>query len=579
MRDGSQTSYGKLSRTQEILRETNGGGGPFQDIHSESTANCLTLLVFNETGESGKYEHKNLDDKFIDRVCGKLKYDLRNLADMDISRERKEHNLLRNVRLHTQREAGTRPTVERPSGGVGPPDIAMKPKGLGGHSLREQCVILVLKYLKDKDKDKDKAKLALLFALMRERVDNDDDDSLFGRDDELDIGKISHILGWSIKKTKRIYGELRKLIKEVLGKKGEIMIPRQFREVYLRLRELAAEPFPELADVELRLTLFNISRALALSFDPQTACTRAIRKLGGEVFEVLCDFLREEQSFSDVASCQTVWKQLSEEVQDIQKALETGDVNLIFVRTAPFLLNVAHVQPRVSPARGQLLLTYGFLLRVAGWYDACIAAAQAVAERCDAIAEEKGADILDLASEFDSGETLRRVKTYAILDHIVTRFYFKVSTARQQRFHVRDYDALVALDAEMAELIETDPEYEGIYAEWLVLRAHIVRAAYNFHRTAKSPAGKKRWKQEQSVRRGKLRGLIAKHFLASDVPRRNAQHLFNAVRREGEGCAIARALDVIEEVLSDMPALVQAIRAERQAVQQPPRDEHPVLPG
>jgi hypothetical protein len=208
-------------------------------------------------------------------------------------------------------------------------------------------------------------------------------------------------------------------------------------------------------------------------------------------------------------------------------------------------------------------------LRLAGWYDACNEANQAIIDRCNAIAQQKEEAALDLPPEFESGETLRRIRTYAGSNILVCTFNYLLTTAPQERFAVKDYDALVKLADRFRELLTDDPDADFVWNEMLVLRAHVARAAYNFHRTAKGEA-KARWKAERDQQRRALREMIDEHFLTFEMPKLNARQLVEATLGAAEDCAVERTFGILEEVLHDRPELVREIRAERLVTLQPP---------
>jgi len=336
-----------------------------------------------------------------------------------------------------------------------------------------------------------------------------------------------------------------------------------------RLSKLAATSFEGLADAELRRELFDLSRSLAKSFAPENVDARAVKKLDLSDFNTTLDLLLDEWPVLDLPEQRSTLERLMQSIVQVCEALEAGDINRAFVRSGPLILNAARVQHHMSPSRLQVLLAYTYLLRVAGWYDACNEARQAIVARCNAIARQKGEDVLDLPPEFDSGETLRRVRTYARLNILVCLFNYKLTTAPQERFAVKDYDALVGLVDRFGELLADDPDADFVWNELLVLRAHIARAAYNLHRTAKGDA-KARWKAERDRRRHELRQMIDEHFFTSDMPKLNARQLVEATLNAAEDCAVERTLDILEEALHDRPQLVREIRAERLATLQPP---------
>jgi len=558
----------KASRARAIIEQKGGIAALVEQVDSEPARTALELLVWNEVQDRapspGDESGCDVDTAFVRRVCSKLKSELRHLSDLDLSVQQEEESLLRAVRSSCRRtrlERDGRYLARVPTP-IDPGHLDKMPgyspaSGPGDSSSLSQWWHDVRATVLSQ-----REQLAPLLALYEQ--DPDAIAALCDGSGEFDVGRIAHAFGWSRRETRRLLSYFRREICKV-----KPMVPRMFRDVCRRLSKLAATSFEGLADAELRRELFDLSRSLAKSFAPENVDARAVKKLDLSDFNTTLDLLLDEWPVLDLPEQRSTLERLMQSIVQVCEALEAGDINRAFVRSGPLILNAARVQHHMSPSRLQVLLAYTYLLRVAGWYDVCNEARQAIVARCNAIARQKGGDVLDLPPEFDSGETLRRVRTYARLNILVCLFNYKLTTAPQERFAVKDYDALVGLVDRFGELLADDPDADFVWNELLVLRAHIARAAYNLHRTAQG-AAKARWKAERDRRRHELRQMIDEHFFTSEVPKLNARQLVEATLNAAEDCAVERTLDILEEVLHDRPQLVREIRAERLATLQPP---------
>ncbi|HUU97512.1 MAG TPA: hypothetical protein VM487_17390 [Phycisphaerae bacterium] len=558
----------KASRARAIIQQKGGIEALVTQVDSESTGTALELLVWNEvqdrapspSDESGC----DVDTAFVRRVCSKLRFELRHLSDLDLSIPQKEESLLRAVHSSCRRTRSERDGryLARVPAAIDPGHLDKMPghgqaSGPGDSSSLSQWWHDVRATVLSQ-----REQLAPLLALYER--DPDAISALCDGAGQFDVGRISRKFGWSRRETRRLLSYLRREINKV-----KPMVPRMFRDVCRRLSKLAATSFEGLADAELRRELFDLSRSLAQSFGPENVDVRAVKKLDLSDLNVTLDLLLDEWTVFDLPEQRSTFEHLMQNIVRVCEALEAGDVNRAFVHSAPLILNAARIQHHMSPSRLQVLQAYTYLLRLAGWYDACNEANRAVIERCNAIARQKGAEALDRPPEFDSGETLGRIRTYASSNILVCMFNYQLTTAPQERFAVKDYDALVGLVDRFGELLADDPDADFLWNELLVLCAHIARAAYNLHRTAKG-AAKARWKAERDRRRHELREMIDERFFTSEVPKLNARQLVEATLNAAEDCAVERTLDILEEVLHDRPQLVREIRAERLATLQPP---------
>ena len=556
----------KRERARLILRESGGIEHLCEQVTQDRTRAALELLVLNEAPERAPHSdataEPDVDTAFVRRVCSKLACDLRYLPDVDWSADRKEDYFLRALskRCHqTAREREGRYDTRVPRAAGLLDDVPDQPQPVEESAGREVPVwwdTLRTAVLKRQ------ARLEPLLAAYDARPDQAEE--LLDSQGRFDVAKVARTFGWTGRETRRLLAQLKKEIRKV-----KPMVPRSFRDLCDRLSKLAATSFEGLADVEFRQELFDLSRSLSTSFAPENVDARAVRKLTRADFEVAVDLLIDEWQFSDRPQQRTVLDRLRESFYQVRESLEAGEVEKAFALSPRLVLDAACVQHHMSPARLQVLLAYSYFLRVAGVYDAYIRANEAILKRCKEIVQQKGEQTLDLDPEFESGESLRRVRTYAASNILICLFNYKYTTAPSERFQVKDYDGLVSLVGRFEELLVRDPEAEFLYEELLVLRAHIARAAYNFHRTAKGQEAKEKWRQERDRRRQELYHLLVTRFASSDNPSVNAQRVIKATLSAAEGFAADRTLDTVEEVLHDRPGIVGELRAERVALVSP----------
>jgi len=565
---GSTTAQAstKRERAQLILRESGGIEHLCGQVAEDQTRAILELLILNEAPEraphSESHTEPDVDTAFVRRVCSKLVCDLRYLPDVDLPAARKEEYFLRSVskrcrQTEREREGRYDTRVPRTVGLLDEvqdqPQAAEEPAGRETPVWWDTLRTAVLKR---------QARLGPLLAAYDTRPDQAED--LLNQQGRFDVAKVARAFGWTGRETRRLLAQLKKEIRKV-----KPMVPRSFRDLCDRLTKLAATSFEGLADVEFRQELFDLSRSLSTSFAPENVDARAVKKLTRSDFDVAVDLLIDEWQYSDLPQQRTVLDRLRESFFKVRETLEAGEVEQAFAMSPRLVLDAACVQHHMSPARLQVLLAYSYFLRVAGVYDAYIRASEAILARCKVIVREKGEQVLDLEPEFESGETLRRVRTYAASNILICLFNYKYTTAPSERFQVKDYDGLASLVGRFDELLAEDPEAEFLYEELLVLRAHIARAAYNFHRTAKGQAAKERWRTERDRRRQELYRLVDTRFATSDDARTDACRLIEGTLNAAEGCAGDRTLDVVEEVMHDRPGIVGELRAERLALVTP----------
>ncbi|MBU0638541.1 MAG: hypothetical protein KKB50_06725 [Planctomycetes bacterium] len=564
----------RRDRALAIIRQHGGGVEQLiNDPGSTRTRQVVELLVWNEVpsraplpaGDGGR----DADTAFVRRVCSKLMVDLRYLGDLaDLPAAQKERILLRAVSKWCYRTAGEKAqrnaqgTSRSPREAYLPrPDEVLDrhhPAPLSDEEAQARWAELLEQAAPSR-----LARLATRLALYVE--DAADLEDLLNCEQRFDVGRLSRTLGCTRAQVRELLAVWRREICKV-----KAMVPRAFRDVYQRLNRLAAASFQGLADWDLRCELFDISRSLAFAFGPEDADARAVKPLEALEFNTTVDLLLDERSFSERPEQRTVLEQLMQSIVHVREALQAGDTNRAFAHSARLVLEAARVQHHAGPARLQILQAYTYFLRLAGWFEQVVQGERAIAERCNALVREKGPEILDRAAEFESGETLRRVRTYAGLNQLTCRFNHILTSAPQQRFVVRDYDGLVALVPHYERLLRDDPEADFVYSELLVLRAHIARAAYNLHRSARGAPAKQRWQAERDRQRAALLEFVEKHFFTSDFPAENARRLVDATAEAAEGYAAERALDILEETFAGWPAIVTELRATRLAALQYP---------
>ncbi len=395
----------------------------------------------------------------------------------------------------------------------------------------------------------------------------DEVDSLLDARGRFDVREIRYKLGCTLREARETASYLDAALADFKRRVAKVrqMVPRAFRNIYRRLAELPQ--LDRLAEVELRGELFDLARGLLASFGRENLYGRGVLPLDRPQFEYSVDLLLDEHRGSAPGEYRAVVERSMQAVVNIREALEAGDVGRAF-RYAPILMwNAAQMQDRVSAAYPQLLLAYGYTLRLAGQGQEYIRFHKELVRLCDAIVRRVGRDVLDKPPELERGETLRRVRTYAGMNEIVGLFYFEFSSPAEERFLVKDYKGLASLPRRITQVLDDDPKAEFVTEELLVVCAHLVRAAYNLHRGAKEPAEKRRWRTERDTRRDELGALINNYFFDPDRGHPCPQRLIEAAENAGEGAAPNRTLDIIEELLREQRAkdVLAALRAERKA--------------
>jgi hypothetical protein len=338
-----------------------------------------------------------------------------------------------------------------------------------------------------------------------------------------------------------------------------VRVPQAFHHMYERFKELTAMPFDGLDNAglrELREAIFQITRCIVRAFDRSNTYFRGTWSLKDSQLETVLDLLLDGWKFSDPGNRRRVLERSMQTIVRIREALTIGDVGGAFTECAALILNASEIERPESPSRIQLLVTYAVWLWLAGRYDEAIHVNQQVANRCNAIANARGEAVLDCPPEFEAGETLRRVRTYAEMNIINCLFFQKLTTATEERFVVHDYDTVASLVDRSYRVLEADPEAgDFIYEELLVFQAHLARAAEDAYR---SSTGEMRewWRAERDRRYRDLRDLVNDHFLVPDNVEESARLLI-AAADAGEGCAVSRTIEILADALRDGNALVQ----------------------
>lgn len=564
-------------RALAILGQPGGIEALIRDPDGRSTKETLVLLILNEDPERApppaelQEKPADPDTAFVERVRGKLQWQLRHLADLPGTATRRQRQFLNAVsRLcqKTNAERDGRYCCRAPfQAGLWKLDCFEARRQDGLQKLAERWGHqpplppwwdMVLRRMPSRQ-----ARLMVLLAPWVS--DPDQIDSILKSDGTLDVDRVAGILQCTRREVAEMVATWRKEIPKV-----QPIVPHPFASIYRRLKELASTSLGGLADLQLREKLFDLSRDLAFSFDPESTIAPGAKRIDNLEFEAAIDLLLSEWEFSEQTGQRAILERLMTTARRVCDALEGADIDRAFSHSALFVLDAGRMQHHVSPSRPHVLLAYAYFLWMGGWGQAYLRANEAIADRCNAIVRAKGVEVLDLPPEFERGATLRRVRTYAGVNQVSWLFYHTFTTARQQRFVVKDYEGLASLVGRLGQLIRDDPRADTVFDEQLVVRAHLVRAAYNERRRAKDNADQERWKRTEAQWRTELRELLDNHFLSSDRSRRDAQALVERVGEAAEGFAVERTLDIVTEAMGDLPEIVDRIRAERQSLCSPP---------
>lgn len=570
IRGGSRVALRVISDTggvDQLLRDLN-SPSPESARRARERLEVLILTVAPECAplpaEVDLEGRADPDARFTERVRRKVERRLRWLADQDWPASKKEGCVVGAVRDYcakTAHEPGYGLRSAKTSAREKPKGVFLQGGPQGQHrTAREGVMQQSLLALSDRGPSK-VARLAVLLALFLE-----------GRPDALEsllqggrgsrAKEIASILGCSQADAAELMSAWKREFSNEERRARKAMLPHLLKEVERRLSKLASEGLDRLPDVKLRLMMFEISRALAASFAPEDVYGREVRGLADLKFEDAIDLLLDERGCLGVEEQRTTLERLMQGVVRVRDALRDGDLSRAFAYGALLVLDAARVQHHKSSTRVQVLLSYTYLLRVAGWCDAYIRANGALAHSCDALARREGERSWDQPAEFESGETLRRVRTYATMNELIGLFYFKLTTARQERYRVRDYRGLTSLPDRFEALLRLDPQADFINEELLVVRAHLVRVCENRCKRGVE----QEWGPRMEQASKELRALIYGRFVDTKTGEIDAKRLIKAAHAAGEGHAAARTLDVIETVFRDQRHLVKVVRAEREAV-------------
>lgn len=552
-------------RGHAILREKGGLDRLAREPESETTREAFELLVLNEAEDRAPLPQefidgpRDVDGAFVHRVVGKLRYTLRHLHELEMPTERKEAILLRSVvkecRRTVQERNGRYVVKELPAEDRTVLDtIPCKAPGPGRESRLQDASWW------NRVKRRVPSRVGRVAAALAAFIEQPQGlDGLLRPDGRFDHEGIAKVLGCSERETRDVVLRWSREIKKV-----KPMIPRTLKPLYARLSRLASTPFDGLADAHLRQTVFDISRSLASGFGHINLHARGLRAIDGLGFQAVVDLLLEEWDVPDSNERNALLERLMRSTVEVRDALEQGDVDRAFANGAMFVLDAARIQHHTSPARMQILLSYACFLYTARQYDAFCETNQAVIDRCNAIVAKQGSDALDRAPEYENGDTLRRVRTYASLNQASCLFYHQYTTASKEHFIVHDYEQLVALSQRLDQLRVDDPQADLVLDEQLVLRASIWRAAHNRTRSAKR-TDKPTWIDERERQKKELRCLIELNFMDPQKNRPDVHRLIDTVRRTAHGFAIERILDVLATVFRDDRSIVNGIETERNA--------------
>ncbi|MGD2111331.1 MAG: hypothetical protein PVI86_18285 [Phycisphaerae bacterium] len=572
---GAQRNISKLAR-QAITDQ----GGPEERLSGAEGASSVGTQTFDDWIDTQIYEflasagrlseELNVKESYVPRVRGKVSYILRKSG---MPTDESIAGLVWKVGRKTLGERSGHYLV--PSV---PIDRAKAVEELAAQRPRQACegddeAGEFYGDFKSEVLSKNAAAYPIL-ALFEEDVDNVE--RLRGKNGRFDAARIARRLGYTSHDARELASYLNSAVERYRKKLAKMnqLLSRPLRTLHDRLKKLATESAPALPPTELRAELFDLSRSLVACFDREVVVARGIRGLRRSDFDDTENLLLDEHKSRDAGHDRTVLGRLMQAAVHIREALEDGDVNRMFAHVPLFVLDAARMQLADGPARPQILLAYTYTLRLTAQYDEYVLANRAIAGICDGIVARTGGDVLDSAPEFERGDSLRRVKTKALLNELVGLFYFKFTTAAEKRFLVKDHDGLVSLPRRMQALMEFDPQAEAVAEELVVIQAHLARAAYNGYRIAKDETARERWKEERTRHRKDLRAVIRTHFFDTDRGCVDARRLVEGVLDVGERAAIDRALDIIEDLFREQRAkdVVAALRAERQAAVPAPEE-------
>ena len=224
-----------------IIRSKGGVEALIAEVDGQATREALALLVLDEmrecapaAEEDGK-QGLNTDGAYVNRVCGKLKYTLRHLGDVDCSPQRKEEYLLRSLRslcriTLKERQGRYVPSV--------PPCV--DPKQVDRRSVDARTADRsALEWIAAVEGQVPSrlARLAVLMSLYFR--DHDDPESLLNSAGEIDVEHVSTTLGCDRREVREVLDAWQQA-----NQRAGMTVPRAFRDVYHRLRDLASTSIP-----------------------------------------------------------------------------------------------------------------------------------------------------------------------------------------------------------------------------------------------------------------------------------------------------------------------------------------------
>jgi hypothetical protein len=479
-------------------------------------------------------------NKFFEFARAKLGWELRHLAQCDLPPETKVDIFIRNsgqacaralresLRAQKRTDVLTAQAARRRAEEIGRRN---RPAG------DEPPVYLLL----EKTDLSTNAKLAVLLAAYWLDIPALEEACIIR--DGLNLKKLAKYMGLQAKELRESQRILQRSIANVKRK-----VPAAFRNIHRQLSKLATCRPQGIAGLDLRQQVFDLARSLAAGFAPENLDTPGIRPLHPLELDETVDLLLDEYILAEVPHDREVVERLMQWVVRLREALGDGDLERAFALAGPFVLDAARLQQPLAPERLQICLAYTYLLKIAGWIDACLQGIKAIERRCNELVKEEGIQSLDYPAELDHGLPLRRVRTFVRADSALVLFYHKLTTASGLRFRVRDYQALSRLTEQLQKSLADDPQADAIGEDLLVIRAHTYRAAYN--RARRCPSRKKHSAEhEKRLQKRKVLSLIGKSFWDSDRDRPDARRLVEAAHNAGEGYAADRTLDVLEQLL------------------------------
>ncbi|UCF32635.1 MAG: hypothetical protein JSV78_09910 [Phycisphaerales bacterium] len=478
--------------------------------------------------------------KFFELARAKLGWEVRHLAKCDLPSERMEAIFIRNTGQACARALGESRRTQKRAALFTAQAARQHAEEIGGHNRpvgEEPPILLTL----EKTALSTNAKLAVLLALYW--LDSSPLKDAYIIRDRLNLKKLAKYTGLQAKELRESQRIPERSIAKVKRR-----VPPAFWNIDKQLSKLAASRPQGVAGLDLRQQGFDLARSLAAGFAPENLDTPGVAPPHLPEFDETVDLLLDEYKLAEVPRDREIVERLMQSVVRLREALGDGDLERTFALAGPFVLDAARLQQPLAPERLQICLAYTYLLKIAGWVDACLQGLKVIERRCNEIVKEEGIESLDYPAELDHGLPLRRVRTFVRANSVLVSFYYKLTTAGGLRFRVRDYQALSRLTEQLQKSLADDPRADTIGEDLLVIRAHTYRAAYNRARRCPSRS-KHSAENEKRLQQRKLLSLISRSFWDSNRDRPDARRLVEAAHNAGEGYAADRTLDILEQLL------------------------------